>query len=611
MTTTFHNFETPWSEFTGEGENYDLYRPSYPAEVARVIIDHVTNKHLDGAIVDVGSGTGLFTRVLAAEVKGRLSVIGVDPNADMTHVAVKSAPSGLQITFRIAPAEQLPLPDRSVSAVAAATAAHRFDRPAFYNEVARTLLPGGILALVHNRHRYWDSPALAEYHEFVEQCISEYRRGTFTTAAGTYSTIDFYSELGADRRFEDVNVRHWNWEFDTSLSHFLALSFSSSLIQRSASAIGKQAVTEKLTEIFERYSQKGLLRQPHVTEVTFATKTNDRISRKMSAAVLTTDLASDGYHSGLIRVPISTGRSAFGWTAIPVISVKNGNGPCALLLGGCHGDEYEGQIALRLLSQELKCRTISGQVIIIPGLNGPAVHSGSRLSPFDDGNLNTAFPGVPIGKPTQVLAHFIEASLLPRAALVVDTHSGGHNVEYACCAMLPPISETTQRERLFELARVLGMPMTFVLDQEDHNAGSIFAACERVGVSAIAAELGGGATINIDALRFLTEGILRILAYLKILREPARKSDTETILIRRLPISETVCAPESGLFQPAVNPGDEVEADQIAGWIHNIEAPWSSPKEVRFSRGGKILCRRLPVPTMQGDGLFKLGVDWR
>ncbi|BBB94766.1 succinylglutamate desuccinylase/aspartoacylase domain-containing protein [Bradyrhizobium elkanii] len=329
----------------------------------------------------------------------------------------------------------------------------------------------------------------------------------------------------------------------------------------------------------------------------------------MSAAVLTTDLASDGYHSGFIRVAVSSNRSAFGWTEIPVISVKNGPGPCALLLGGCHGDEYEGQIALRLLSQELKWRRISGQVIIIPGLNGPAVHSGSRLSPFDDGNLNSAFPGVPVGMPTQVLAHFIETALLPRAALVVDTHSGGHNVEYARCAMLPHISETTQRNGLFELARIFGMPLTFALDQEDHNEGSIFAACERVGVSAIAAEIGGGATINIGALRFLTEGILRILAYLKILHESAPKSDTETILVRRLPISETVCAPESGLFQPAVNPGDQVVADQIAGWIHNIETPWSSPKEVRFSRSGRILCRRLPVPTMQGDGLFKLGVE--
>ncbi|MET4121235.1 SAM-dependent methyltransferase [Bradyrhizobium sp. JR1.5] len=272
MTTNFPNFETPWSEFTGEGESYDLYRPSYPAEVARVIIDHVTNKRFDAPIVDVGSGTGIFTRVLAAEAQGRLAVIGVEPNADMLQIAGKSAPHDLQITFRIAAAERLPFPDKSVSAIAAATAAHRFDRQMFYTEVARTLLPDGMLALVHNRHRYWDSPALAEYHQFVEQCIPEYRRGTFTTLAGTYSTIDFCSELVADLRFADVIVRHWNWDFDVDLSHFLALSFSSSLMQRSASAIGKQAVAAKLTELFDRYSQDGLLRQPHVTEVTLATK---------------------------------------------------------------------------------------------------------------------------------------------------------------------------------------------------------------------------------------------------------------------------------------------------------------------------------------------------
>ncbi|MES5486345.1 class I SAM-dependent methyltransferase [Bradyrhizobium sp. INPA03-11B] len=272
MATTIPNFETPWSEFAGEGRNYDLYRPGYPGEIAKIIIDYAIHHRLDADIVDVGSGTGIFTRALASEAKRRLSIIGIEPNADMAHVAVKSTPRELQIKFRISPAERLPFPDRSVSAVTTATAAHRFDRLAFYNEVARILLPGGLLALVHNRHRYLDSPALSEYHDFVEQCIPEYRRGTFTTAAGTYSTINFYSELYTDLRFENVKVRHWNWDFDTSLPHFLALSFSSSLIQRSAVAIGEQATTKKLTEIFERHSQDGLLRQPHVTEVTFATK---------------------------------------------------------------------------------------------------------------------------------------------------------------------------------------------------------------------------------------------------------------------------------------------------------------------------------------------------
>ncbi|MDH2347754.1 class I SAM-dependent methyltransferase [Bradyrhizobium sp. SSUT77] len=272
MRTTFPGFETPWSEFTGAGEHYDRYRPSYPSEVARAIIDHATNKRLDGAIVDAGSGTGIFTRVLAMEAQGRFSVIGIEPNADMAQIATRSSPRDLQIEFRVAPAEQLPFPNTSISAIAAATAAHRFDRQAFYDEAARTLFPGGILALVHNRHRYWDSPALAEYHELVEQCVPEYRRGSFTTRAGTYSTVDFCGELGFDRRFGNVNVRNWDWDFDTNLSHFLALSFSSGLIQRSASAIGERAVTQKLTEIFERYSQNGILRQPHVTEVTFATK---------------------------------------------------------------------------------------------------------------------------------------------------------------------------------------------------------------------------------------------------------------------------------------------------------------------------------------------------
>ncbi|WP_082190580.1 class I SAM-dependent methyltransferase [Bradyrhizobium pachyrhizi] len=111
MATTFPNFETPWSEFAGEGRNYDLYRPGYPGEVAKVIVDHTLHRRLDSDIVDVGSGTGIFTRVLAAAAQGRRSIIGIEPNADMIQVAIQSTPRELNVKFRNSPAERLPFPD--------------------------------------------------------------------------------------------------------------------------------------------------------------------------------------------------------------------------------------------------------------------------------------------------------------------------------------------------------------------------------------------------------------------------------------------------------------------------------------------------------------------
>ena len=68
----------------------------------------------------------------------------------------------------------------------------------------------------------------------------------------------------------------------------------------------------------------------------------------------TFDLAQDGKQAGYLKVGDSTNNS--GWTTynVPIISIKNGDGPRALVLAGNHGDEYEGQIAATTLSRNLQ-----------------------------------------------------------------------------------------------------------------------------------------------------------------------------------------------------------------------------------------------------------------
>ena len=75
------------------------------------------------------------------------------------------------------------------------------------------------------------------------------------------------------------------------------------------------------------------------------------------------DLDADGKHYGYLRIPHSVHRSAYGWLPMPVVSIKNGNGPRVLLMAGTHGDEYEGQIALCRLARDVAADAITGQVI--------------------------------------------------------------------------------------------------------------------------------------------------------------------------------------------------------------------------------------------------------
>lgn len=331
----------------------------------------------------------------------------------------------------------------------------------------------------------------------------------------------------------------------------------------------------------------------------------------MSPAGLTLDLDRSGYQTGFLRVPVSTPRSPFGWTAVPVTSIRSGDGPCVVVLGGCHGDEYEGQIALCRLGHALRDQPIDGQVIILPALNAPAVQAGTRVSPLDNGNLYQAFTGALSGNPTGAIAQFIETALLVRASLVVDIHSGGSAVEYVPSAMISQLEDPARMQELVSLARVFALPITFVLDPDDHAPSSFLAACERAGVLALSAEIGGGGTVSPRTLRPLDAAIKRILHHVGVLRAAPEEPAPSVSLYRRRRVADTICAPSSGLFEPCVCVGDTVEVGQRAGWIHDITTPWNAPAEVTFDVAGLVLCRRLPAATQRGDGLFKLGVPWQ
>ena len=67
------------------------------------------------------------------------------------------------------------------------------------------------------------------------------------------------------------------------------------------------------------------------------------------------------------------------------------------VFGGTHGNEWEGQVAVKRLCQDLEPDHLSGRVILIPQLSPSACIANTRTSPLDGVNMNRAFPGDPRG----------------------------------------------------------------------------------------------------------------------------------------------------------------------------------------------------------------------
>ena len=125
--------------FGAAADRYDRLRPRYPEAALRWALGDAPVR-----VVDLGAGTGILSRALAA--LGH-DVVPVEPDAQMRARLAAASPG---LTPLAGFAEQLPLPDASVDAVVAGQAYHWFDREPTHAEVARVLRPGGTFAPMWN-----------------------------------------------------------------------------------------------------------------------------------------------------------------------------------------------------------------------------------------------------------------------------------------------------------------------------------------------------------------------------------------------------------------------------------------------------------------------------
>jgi predicted deacylase len=324
----------------------------------------------------------------------------------------------------------------------------------------------------------------------------------------------------------------------------------------------------------------------------------------MSSNPIATDIdfTRNGKQLGYLRLPYSVHRSAYGWLPFPIACLRNGDGPVIFLSGGVHGDEYEGQIAMSRLIQDLDVKDIRGRIIILPMANFPAAMAGTRVSPLDAVNLNRSFPGDPNGTPTQIIAHYIETVLLPGTDLFIDMHSGGSSLFYLPSLMPEwPASCAMPHERLMTLCRLFEMPYQFTFD-EDKEGRYISAAALRMGIPAIGAELGGGGKLTGPYADIAYWGILRVLKEMGAFTgkiDKAQTSEPEQIL--SVKAAHYCYAMESGVVEHVVALGDRIADGQQVALIHHPETPGQAPSPVFAVKGGIVVCQRAMGRVERGD----------
>jgi SAM-dependent methyltransferase len=126
---------------------YERGRPGYPPAAIRFLARSFHLGH-GSTIVELGSGTGKFTRAL---LPIGAAVVAVDPMPGMRREFQRRVPT---VPVLAGSAESIPLPDGFADAVFAAQAFHWFRGQTALREIARVLRPGGGLGLVWNQREH-------------------------------------------------------------------------------------------------------------------------------------------------------------------------------------------------------------------------------------------------------------------------------------------------------------------------------------------------------------------------------------------------------------------------------------------------------------------------
>jgi SAM-dependent methyltransferase len=128
------------SSFGMAATAYAEHRPGYTQAAVRWALDQAPGSRL----LDLGAGTGKLTAALLAM---RAEVTAVEPDPAMLTELHRALPA---VHALRGSAEAIPLPDASVDAVLAGNAMHWFDMAVAGPEIARVLVPDGILAGLWN-----------------------------------------------------------------------------------------------------------------------------------------------------------------------------------------------------------------------------------------------------------------------------------------------------------------------------------------------------------------------------------------------------------------------------------------------------------------------------
>lgn len=238
-------------KFNGKAGIYAKARPGYANGLVRLMSDSGVGKN--SFVADIGSGTGIFSKVL---LDLGCNVYGVEPNEDMRRESEKKLAQFTAFHPVNGTAENTTLSEKSVDFITVAQAFHWFDTEKFKLECTRIIKDNGKVMLIWNS-RIMESSVVKENEQIFRRFCPDFKGFSGGIGYMDESIRNFYSNF---------NVYRFSNNLPFEKSKFIERNLSASYSLKENDAEYDLYLTQ-LNNLFDKYAVGDMLHVPNETIV--------------------------------------------------------------------------------------------------------------------------------------------------------------------------------------------------------------------------------------------------------------------------------------------------------------------------------------------------------
>ncbi len=234
-------------DFTELAKDYSTSRPDYSLSVLRALLGHINLPKDTIQVVDVGAGTGIWTRMVSDI--GIKNITAIEPNNQMLkHGAAH--PNNNNINWLHGNAENTTLESEKYDWVTMASSFHWANFDVAIGEFARILKPNGKFTALWNPRFLKNSPILME----IESKLSEIKPNISRVSSGNSSfTTNLTERLETHAKFKNVVYIEGKHRISMSPERYISAWKSVNDLQSQLGSDGfsefLQFVTEKVIDL--------------------------------------------------------------------------------------------------------------------------------------------------------------------------------------------------------------------------------------------------------------------------------------------------------------------------------------------------------------------------